>query len=108
LKDQRAILCQSHGFEMMQSEESQQREPVQSPIVNAMIFLYSQPASQGVISVMYAPAGQGKTFGARTLLEHFYAFPAPERRIYRDSCLRVNLFTKNACLSYAPILEQRR
>jgi hypothetical protein len=77
LMDQRAILCESDGFAMQQRGESDQTEPVKSPIVDGLINLYSQshPAPQGVIYVMYAPAGQGKTFGARSVLEHFYDFP---------------------------------
>lgn len=77
LMDQRTILCESDGFAMKQGGECDQTEPVLSPIVDGIINLYSQsqPAPQGVIYVMYAPAGQGKTFGARSVLEHFYAFP---------------------------------
>ena len=74
---QRAILCDFDGFEMnLRRGETNQAEPVQSPIVDGLINLYSEsyPAPQGVVYVMYAPAGQGKTFGARSVLEHFYAF----------------------------------
>jgi hypothetical protein len=74
--DQRAVLDDTYDFEihMKQSEESDP-DPVLSPIVNALFNLYSQPVFAGVIYVMYAPSGQGKTFGARALLERFYAFP---------------------------------
>jgi len=69
-----AILCESSdGFAMKQ-------KTVQSPIVDGLIDLYSQsqPAPQGVMYIMYTPAGQGKTFGARSVLEHFYVFLGEE------------------------------
>ncbi|OEU14803.1 hypothetical protein FRACYDRAFT_241361 [Fragilariopsis cylindrus CCMP1102] len=54
-------------------------DPVKkSPIIDALINLYSQAVPQGVIYVMYAPAGQDKTFGARSLLRNFYAFQGEE------------------------------
>jgi hypothetical protein len=93
LMDQRAILCDSDGFAMRQRGETDQTEPVQSPIVDGLINLYSQshPAPQGVIYVMYAPAGQGKTFGARSVLEHFYAFPGEG-----DKCVKGFMLTGQA------------
>jgi hypothetical protein len=75
LMARRAVLCDADSFEMKQNEESEQPDPVQSPIIDALVNLYSQPAPRGVIYVMYAPAGQGKTFGARSLLRYFYEFP---------------------------------
>ena len=79
LLDQRAILCDFNAFEMnLAVASSEQPDPVQSPIIDALINLYSQAVLQGVIYVMYAPAGQGKTFGARSLLRNFYAFQGGE------------------------------
>lgn len=79
LLDQRAILCDFGAFEMtLATVASEQPEPVKSPIIDALINLYSQAAPQGVIYVMYAPAGQGKTFGARSLLRYFYEFQGGE------------------------------
>jgi hypothetical protein len=52
-----------------------------SPIVKAMQNLYTQPAPAGMIYVMYAPPGQGTTFGARALLEHFNAFPVEGQQV---------------------------
>jgi hypothetical protein len=52
-------------------------DPVESPIVRALSNLYAE-CSYVVIYVMYAPAGQGKTFGARTFLKNFYEFDENE------------------------------
>lgn len=51
LMEQRAILCTADSFDMQLSGESEQPEPVQSPIADGLINLYSQsdPAPQGVI-----------------------------------------------------------
>ena len=78
---QRSILCDFDiGFAVVKStrggESSNQKTelpPVKSPIVNTLVNPYAQscPAPrQGVLNVMYAPAGQGKTFVARSVLEH--------------------------------------
>jgi hypothetical protein len=50
--------------------------PVMSPMVDASINLYSSPnpANDGVVYVMHAKSGQGKTFAARAMLEEFYEF----------------------------------
>jgi hypothetical protein len=92
LMDRRAILCDSDGF-VRPRGETDQTEPVRSPIVDGIINLYSQsdPAPQGVIYVMYAPAGQGKTFGARSILENFYAFQGEG-----DKCVKGFMLTGQA------------
>lgn len=67
LMSKREVLDRADSFKA--KGEADEREPVQSPIVDALCNLYA--AQVGVIYVMYAPAGQGKTFGAQAFLKHF-------------------------------------
>lgn len=73
LMDTRSIIDSATGFKQ---KKSRAVVPVQSPIVTALCELYN--ADKGVIYVMYAPPGQGKTFGARAFLEHFWEFDENE------------------------------
>jgi hypothetical protein len=74
LLDKRTVLRDADAFEEKRSEVS---APVMSPMVNALINLYAPPApaKDGVIYVMHAKSGQGKTFAARAMLQEFYEFP---------------------------------
>jgi hypothetical protein len=63
----RTVLSRADSFKG--KGEANECEPLQSPIVDALPNLYA--AQVGVIYVMYAPAGQGKTFGAQAFLKHF-------------------------------------
>lgn len=73
LLDERAVLRDADAFEENRAAVS---APVMSPMVNALINLYAPPtpAKDGVIYVMYAKSGQGKTFAGRSMLEEFYEF----------------------------------
>lgn len=51
---------------------------MESPIVKTLMNLYGEPNPDGVVYVMYAPPGQGKTFGARALLKNYYEFSQDE------------------------------
>ena len=75
LMEKRTVISQTTRW-VVQNDRSDDREPVVSPIVAAIIDLYAHepPAAGGVVYVLYAPPGQGKTFGARAILEFFHGF----------------------------------
>ena len=73
LMGKRSVLDEASSFEMKEDDKG---EPVQSPIVDALCNLYA--ADVGVIYVMYAPPGQGKTFGAQAFLKYFCQFDEEE------------------------------
>lgn len=75
LMDKRSVLDPALKFKTQKGTEVES-EPVLSPIVEALCNLYN--ANFGVIYVMYAPPGQGKTFGGQAFLKHWYQFDEGE------------------------------
>ena len=71
LMDRRSVLDPALKFETQKGTKVESK-PVLSPIVEALCNLYN--ANFGVIYVMYAPPGQGKTFGGQAFLKHWYQF----------------------------------
>ena len=69
LMTNRSVLDEASSFEM-KSNDQREPEPVESPIVRGLSSLYS--ANFGVVYVLYAPPGQGKSFGARAFLKNYY------------------------------------
>jgi hypothetical protein len=70
LAEERCIVDDANRFELKTTTTGQLIEPVRSPIIHALCNLYRH--SRGVVYVMYAKPGQGKTFGAKAFLSHFY------------------------------------
>jgi hypothetical protein len=77
LMNRRAVLPQaSSSWPTVDDTTCDDRDPVMSPFVDAVLDMYDEnpPAAGGVVYVLHAKAGQGKTFGARALLDSFYSF----------------------------------
>jgi hypothetical protein len=70
LMEERAIVDDANTFKLKKTLTDQLLEPVRSPIIEALCDLYRH--SRGVVYVMYAKPGQGKTFGAKAFLSQFY------------------------------------
>jgi hypothetical protein len=66
---QRKIISSSEAFKLAVEEKA---DPVISPLMEALLGVYEKPA--GMVYVMHAKPGLGKTFAARALLENFYVF----------------------------------
>ena len=72
----RSVLDEASIFEMKQNDQKDKSAPVESPIVRGLSNLYA--ANFGVVYIMYAPPGQGKSFGARAFLKNYYQFDEDE------------------------------
>lgn len=85
LMKERSVLDEANNFELKRDADGGLVDPVRSPIIEGLCNLYT--SSRGIIYVMFAPAGQGKTFGAKAFLNHFYRFKQEkgELRMSRDS-----------------------
>ena len=69
LIDNISVLDKGSIFEIKKDDHA---EPIASPIVQALTNLYAEKF--GIVYVMYAPPGQGKSFGAPRFPQSFLSF----------------------------------